>query len=268
MKIKFKPVTLVVTLFLALTGCSQEPEQISLKGKTMGTTYHIKYIDKHTKELPLPSEVQEDLNELLVEVNNAMSTYQKDSEISRFNQLKEVNQPFAISDDFATVFKSAVHLNKVTEGALDVTVGPLVNLWGFGPDKSVSCEPTKEQISEKIKAVGIDKVQLVSQKNQSALLKTNPNVYIDLSSIAKGFGVDKLANYFEKLGVNNYLVEIGGELKAKGKNLHNEFWQIAIEKPEFEQGTSVQIIIPLHDLGMATSGNYRNYFEDKNGKRL
>ncbi|MDG6882067.1 Thiamine biosynthesis lipoprotein ApbE precursor [Phocoenobacter uteri] len=268
MNAKFKIVTLIVTIVFLLTGCSKEPEQISFEGKTMGTTYHIKYIDNQNKELPSPSEVKDDIDNLLIDVNNSMSTYQRDSEISRFNQSKEVNKPFTISEDFATVFKTAVHLNKVTEGALDITVGPLVNLWGFGPDKKVNREPTQDQIAEKIKAVGIEKVKLVSKDNEPALLKKNPNVYIDLSSIAKGFGVDKLANYLEKLGVKNYLVEIGGELKAKGENIQEEPWKIAIEKPEFEQAASVQIIIPLHDLGMATSGNYRNYFEDKNGKRL
>ncbi|MDP8099342.1 FAD:protein FMN transferase [Pasteurella atlantica] len=258
---------LALALFL-LSGCNQESEQISLEGKTMGTTYHIKYIDEHTKELLKPAEIKKEIDHLLVGVNNAMSTYQKDSEISRFNQSIEINKPFVISKDFATVVKSAFELNKITQGALDITVGPLVNLWGFGPDKRLNQAPTEQQITEKSQAVGINKIRLLSENNQFSLVKTHSKVYIDTSSIAKGFGVDKLAQYLEQLGIENYLVEIGGELRAKGKNIHKDDWQIAIEKPTLVQGQEIQILVPISNLGIATSGSYRNYFEDDEGNRL
>lgn len=203
----------------------------------------------------------------MVEVNNQMSTYQQDSEISRFNQLKEANQAVEISQDFAKVVAEAVRLNKMTEGALDVTVGPLVNLWGFGPDKRLNKVPSDEQIKERSSYVGINKISLKTD-SKPMLTKSEPNLYLDLSSIAKGFGVDKLAEHLEKIGLSNYLVEIGGELRGKGKNLQGLDWRIAIEQPIMEQAQSVQITVPLHNLGMATSGNYRNYFEDENGNRL
>ncbi|AHG78214.1 FAD:protein FMN transferase [Mannheimia varigena] len=265
MKIKFFAFA-IFSLFL--NACEKAPEQITLQGKTMGTTYTVKYIDNgEVKNLANPEKVKSELDKLLVEVNNQMSTYQQDSEISRFNQLKEANQAVEISQDFAKVVEEAMRLNKITEGALDVTVGPLVNLWGFGPDKRLNKVPSDEQIKERSSYVGIDKISL-KMEGKPILTKTMPNLYLDLSSIAKGFGVDKLAEHLEKIGVSNYLVEIGGELRGKGKNLQGLDWRIAIEQPIMEQAQSVQITVPLHNLGMATSGNYRNYFEDENGNRL
>ncbi|AHG76203.1 Thiamine biosynthesis lipoprotein ApbE [Mannheimia varigena USDA-ARS-USMARC-1296] len=265
MKIKFFAFA-IFSLFL--NACEKAPEQITLQGKTMGTTYTVKYIDNgEVKNLANPEKVKSELDRLLVEVNNQMSTYQQDSEISRFNQLKEANQAVEISQDFAKVVQEAIRLNKITEGALDVTVGPLVNLWGFGPDKRLNKVPSDEQIKERSSYVGIDKISL-KMEGKPILTKTMPNLYLDLSSIAKGFGVDKLAEHLEKIGVSNYLVEIGGELRGKGKNLQGLDWRIAIEQPIMKQAQSVQITVPLHNLGMATSGNYRNYFEDENGNRL
>lgn len=265
---KLKPFLLFAISSLFLTACDKAPEQLSFSGKTMGTTYHVKYIDDGKTQLPEVAEVQRQLDGLLKAVNDEMSTYQKDSEISQFNHNTEANQPFAISPDFAKVVKEAIRLNKVTDGALDVTVGPLVNLWGFGPDKRLNKVPSNEQIAERAAIVGIDKFSLDTSAEKPMLTKSVDGLYLDLSSIAKGFGVDKLAEHLEQLGVNNYLVEIGGELRGKGSNLQGQPWRIAIEQPTLAQGESVQIIAPLHNLGMATSGNYRNYFEDENGNRM
>lgn len=264
---KLKSLLFLAIGSLFLTACEKEPEQISFEGKTMGTTYHVKYIDDGKVQLPRAEEVQKQLDGLLKTVNDEMSTYQKDSEISQFNHNTEANQPFAISKDFAKVVQEAIRLNKVTNGALDVTVGPLVNLWGFGPDKRLNKVPSEAQIAERAAVVGIDKFSLVTG-DRPTLTKSVKGLYLDLSSIAKGFGVDKLAERLEQLGVSSYLVEIGGELRGKGNNLQGHPWRIAIEQPNFAQGESVQIIAPLHNLGMATSGNYRNYFEDENGNRM
>lgn len=183
----------------------------------MGTTYTVKYIDNgEVENLISPEKMKNELDGLLIEVNNQMSTYQQDSEISRFNQAKQANQAVEISQDFAKVVQEAIRLNKVTEGALDVTVGPLVNLWGFGPDKRLNKVPSDEQIAERSAYVGIDKI-LLEMSSKPKLTKSAANLYLDLSSIAKGFGVDKLAEHLETIGVSNYLVEIGGELRGKGK---------------------------------------------------
>lgn len=254
---------------LLLAACEKESRQVTLEGKTMGTTYHVKYIDDGLVDnLPNPEKIQQQIDAVLKEVNNQMSTYQKDSQISVFNGYNQVNSLFTVSPDFAFVVEEAIRLNKITEGALDITVGPLVNLWGFGPDKRLNKEPTAEQIAERSKSVGIEKLAVEKSDHKYGLIKYEPNLYIDLSSIAKGFGVDKVARHLETLGLHHYLVEIGGELRGKGKNLHGKPWQIAIEKPTFAQGQAVETIVPLDNKGFATSGNYRNYFEDEQGNRL
>lgn len=242
-----------------------QEDQITLRGKTMGTTYHVKYIDKDLKLSP--KDVQKNIDDLLKIVNQQMSTYIPNSELSRFNQFKEINTPFAVSEDLAKVVAEAIYLNKVTDGALDVTVGPLVNLWGFGPEKRLNKAPTKEQILARQKWIGVDKLKVLELNHQYYLEKSIPQLYVDLSSIAKGFGVDKVAQYLESLGIQNYLVEIGGEIFAKGVNEDEIPWQIAIEKPRFDGQTEVETVIGLNGLAMATSGNYRNYFE-QNGKRF
>ncbi|WP_133546056.1 FAD:protein FMN transferase [Mesocricetibacter intestinalis] len=253
-------------LALLLAGCKKAPEIVTLSGKTMGTTYHIKYIDDGELK-QTPEQAHEQIEALLKDVNNKMSTYIPSSELSRFNQDRRINTPVEISADLAKVIKEAIRINRLTEGALDVTVGPLVNLWGFGPEKRTDQQPAPEQIAERQAWVGIDKLRLQERNGQFTLEKSVPQLYIDLSSIAKGFGVDQTADYLESIGVKNYMSEIGGEIRAKGKNIENKDWQIAIEKPEFDGTRTVEQIFGLKDAAMATSGNYRNYFEE-NGTRF
>ena len=235
-------------------------EIVALSGKTMGTTYHIKYWGNN--EVSITSQqAHEQIEVILKEVNAKMSTYIQDSEISRFNQNTQTNTPIEVSADFAHVVKEAMRLNQVTQGALDVTVGPVVNLWGFGPEKRVEKQPTQEQITERQAWVGIDKLSLTEESGKFFLAKAVPQLYVDLSSIAKGFGVDQVADYLESINVQNYMVEIGGEIRAKGKNAENKLWQIAIERPTFDGKQAAQQIIGLNNMAMATSGDYRNYFE-------
>ena len=255
--------------FIFLNACSEQTAQtVTLQGETMGTTYTVKYLSDGQDKLPSPTEIQKRIDDALKEVNRQMSTYQTDSEISQFNQLRTVNQAMPISQDFAYVTGEALRLNKLTHGALDVTVGPLVNLWGFGPDKSVTWEPTPEQIKQAASYTGIDKIILQQDKDSASLSKTHPKAYLDLSSIAKGFGVDKVAGELEKYGIQNYLVEIGGELHGKGKNARGEPWRIGIEQPNIIQDGNTQIIVPLNNRSLATSGDYRIFHVDKSGKRL
>lgn len=267
MKLKFY-LKSVLSLFIValLVACDNAPQTISLAGKTMGTTYHVKYLDngksKQTKE-----QVHQAIEMRLKDVNAKMSTYIPNSELSLFNKNPNTETPIAISTDLATVIAEAIRLNQITEGALDVTVGPIVNLWGFGPEKRVEKAPTAAQIAERKAWVGIEKLALTQQDQQYFLQKAVPQLYVDLSSIAKGFGVDKLANYLGEIGITDYLVEIGGEIRAKGKNAEGKYWQIAIEKPTLDGSRSVSQIIGLKDFAMATSGDYRNYFEE-NGQRF
>ncbi|MCR1838176.1 FAD:protein FMN transferase [Pasteurella caecimuris] len=257
---------LVVAFACSLAACKKDPEVISLSGKTMGTTYHVKYIDDGSVS-ENSQKTYEQIEHILKDVNAKMSTYVKDSELSRFNQNTQVNTPVEISADFAKVLAEAVRLHQVTEGALDVTVGPVVNLWGFGPEKRPERRPTAAQLAERQAWVGLDKITLDMSANIPTLSKSVPQVYIDLSSIAKGFGVDQVAEKLEQFNVQNYMVEIGGEIRAKGRNSEGKPWQIAIEKPNMTGERAVENVIGLNNMAMATSGDYRIYFEE-NGQRF
>ncbi|OOF71289.1 FAD:protein FMN transferase [Rodentibacter caecimuris] len=265
-KFTFLPRLILATIIFLLTACEQSIEMISLTGRTMGTSYHIKYIDDG-KISQNPEQTHQQIQSLLKKINAQMSTYQKDSEISRFNQNREIDTPIPISSEFATVLEEAIRLNQLTEGALDITIGPIVNLWGFGPEKRAETQPTEEQLLERKAWIGLDKITLDKNKNSATLTKHIPQVYIDLSSIAKGFGVDQVAELLENLNIKNYMVEIGGEIRAKGNNIEGSPWRIAIEKPIDGGQRAVENVIKLENLAMATSGNYRIYFEE-NGKRF
>nr|WP_216601842.1 FAD:protein FMN transferase [Vibrio coralliilyticus] len=238
---------------MVLAGCEKPVEQIHLSGPTMGTTYNIKYIE--SEGIPSPEVLQKEVDRLLEEVNDQMSTYRKDSELSRFNQ-NQTSTPFEVSPQTATVVKEAIRLNGLTLGALDVTVGPLVNLWGFGPEARPEVVPTDEELAARKANTGIQHLTVEG----NLLTKDIPNLYVDLSTIAKGWGVDVVADYIQSQGIQNYMVEVGGEMRLKGINREGVKWRIAIEKPSADE-RAVQEIIEPGDMAVATSGDYRIYFE-------
>ncbi|EHA1125226.1 FAD:protein FMN transferase [Vibrio navarrensis] len=238
---------------LILAGCEKPAEQVHLSGPTMGTTYNIKYIVQ--PDIPSAEAIQTEVDRLLEEVNDQMSTYRKDSELSRFNQYQG-SEPFAVSEQTATVVKEAIRLNQLTQGALDVTVGPLVNLWGFGPEARPEVVPSDAELAERKANTGIHHLSVDGNK----LSKDLPHLYVDLSTIAKGWGVDVVADYIQSQGINNYMVEVGGEIRLKGVNREGIPWRIAVEKPSVEE-RAIQEIIEPGDMAIATSGDYRNYFE-------
>lgn len=247
-----RSVTAFIVLFL-LSACSQPQQEVQLSGRTMGTTYSVKYLQK--EGIVDSATVQAEIDRLLELVNDQMSTYRKTSELSQFNQ-QTTSQPFTVSLDTATVIAEAIRLSELTNGALDVTVGPLVNLWGFGPEARQDVVPSDTELEARRAIIGIDHLSL----NDTQLTKDIPELYVDLSTIAKGWGVDKVAEYLQQLGSEDYLVEIGGELRLKGENKEGVAWRIAIEKPSTDERTIQEIIEP-GDMGLATSGDYRNYFE-------
>jgi thiamine biosynthesis lipoprotein len=248
---RFKLLIAALITILVVFGCEQAPQQVTLSGKTMGTTYNIKYIGGSADS----KVVQVEIDRLLEQVNDQMSTYRPNSELSRFNQQK-TTEPFVISKETEIVVREAIRLSELTQGALDVTVGPLVNLWGFGPEARPDVVPTDEELAARRQMIGIEHLQV----EKGSLSKNLPNLYVDLSTIAKGWGVDVIAHYLESLNIQRYLVEIGGELRVKGTNSEDLQWRIAIEKPTVD-AREVELIIQPGDMGMATSGNYRNYFE-------
>jgi len=240
---------------LLITGCNKSGELVHLKGRTMGTQYNIKYLS--SSGLDDPKEVQSLIDDLLLKVNKEMSTYLKESEISYFNQTDRLGW-LKISPDFLQVSKFALALARDTEGAFDPTIGPLVNLWGFGPGGSRKV-PKEKEISEAKKRVGFDKIILNEKTNE--IKKKVPGVYLDLSSLAKGFGVDKVAEFLMAKGSNVYMVEIGGEVRTLGKKADGSSWRIAIEAPHpVSQGESYQRVLELNSMALATSGSYRNFF--------
>ena len=193
---------------------------------------------------------------VLDEVNSSMSTYRADSEISRFNALP-VDEWFDVSPDFYTVLSTAMAIGWQSHGAYDVTVAPLVDLWGFGPQGPVAAPPSDDTVTDVLERVGQDHLRLDGEGQR--LLKRSP-VTLDFSSIAKGFGVDRVAQWLSAQGVARYLVEVGGEMRLAGLSARGDPWRIAIERPD-SGDRGVEQAIRLTDTGVATSGDYRNFFE-------
>jgi thiamine biosynthesis lipoprotein len=240
--------TLLFFIFF-LSACSPK-EPALLVGNTMGTTYSVKIVGE-VKEI---ENLQIQLDEELQNINDLMSTYIVDSELSKFNQ-SPMNTSFPLSRENFEVFSIAKEIHAASGGQFDVTIGPLVNLWGFGPDFKELIVPADKDILLAKSKVGMQFLKM----SANAVSKTEA-VYVDLSAIAKGYGVDVIADLLDAKGYENYLVEIGGELRAKGLNDRGKYWRVAIEKPDVMQRTPYKAI-ELRNSAMATSGDYRNYFE-------
>lgn len=258
---------LIVLLAVSISGCfpsnNSGKTEVHLQGRTMGTTYNIKVVS--TPEEVEALQLHSQIDARLKQVNQVMSTYIPDSEISRFNKSTSL-EPVEVSDGFARVLSESIRLGELSGGKLDITVGPLVNLWGFGPDLRPETAPSDELIASTRARVGLKRLHL----NGTQLSKDIPNLYIDLSTTAKGYGVDVVAELIEANGITNYLVEIGGEMRLRGFKHTGELWAIAIEKPIFDpsgEHRAVQQVIIPKDNAVATSGDYRNYFES-NGQRF
>ncbi|MCL1138390.1 FAD:protein FMN transferase [Shewanella pneumatophori] len=249
----------LIGLAFFISACTKQAEVISLSGNTMGTTYHIKVVPN--ERMPDVQLLQAEIDLALEKVNDQMSTYRPNSELSKFNQMTR-NENVEVSADTAKVIAEGLALYKTTDGALDITLGPLVNLWGFGPDKRPTQIPTQQEIDEARQRTGIEAIVLDGNK----ISKLNPDIYVDLSSIAKGFGVDKIAALLDKYQPVGYLVEIGGEISLRGTKADGSPWRIAIEKPG-NSGNGIQQVIAPNNMAMATSGDYRNYYEE-DGKRF
>jgi len=251
------PYALLLVLLPFVIGCAPAPEHpvLVLQGTTMGTFYNIQVV-----ALPLavePQALRDKIASELDQVESRMSTYRDDSEISGFNRSRTTDW-FSVSPELAELVKEALRTSAASTGAFDPTVGPLVNLWGFGPDGETDTPPTEAEIAEAKARVGYRKLSV--RAIPPALRKSEPTLYLDLSAIAKGYGVDRLADLFDVIGITDYLIEIGGELRGRGYNGQGRPWRIAIERPSPE-GRSVHKILALSDGAMATSGDYRNFFE-------
>lgn len=229
-----------------------------LDGFTMGTSYQVQLVDMPAEITP--EEIAADVSQLLQQLDSEIfSTYAANSELSRFNS-HAVNTPFTASQGMIEVLLLAEEISRQSEGAFDITIGPLVNLWGFGPviqqDDSM---PEQAKIDAAISSIGYQNLLIDESKSE---IKKTKEIYVDLSGIAKGYAVDQLAEYFDDAGVENYFLEIGGELKIKGFKPGNVSWVPAIEAPLDTASQVYEIFFSRGEqIAVAGSGDYRNYFE-------
>jgi thiamine biosynthesis lipoprotein len=256
MKKWFSQLSFIFLLSALTCGCQQDatPDTIRLSGQTMGTTWSV---------IMLPEAVDAESNALkellqkrLDQINSLMSTYDPASELSQFNN-QISSDWFMISKDTARVIELSQEISVLSEGAFDVSVGPLVEIWGFGATQRGKRIPTEDQVSKSLARVGYKNIHL--RREPAAIRKQIPELQIDLSAVAKGYAVDALAKILEQQGINNYLLEIGGELQISGHRGDDTPWQIAIEEP-LEGVREVAVIFPLTNTALATSGNYRNFY--------
>jgi thiamine biosynthesis lipoprotein len=234
------------------------------RGLTMGGTFSVKIVTpKDELETPSLQSVDRALRSTLDRLEGLMSTWDRDSELSRFNRSTSL-EPFAVSSETFDVFKWSVEVGALTGGALDVTIGPLVDAWGFGPSGPRNGAPTDEEIARLREATGPDRIALdpVAQ----TVRRTRPNVRCDLSSVVPGYAADRLSSELTERGFTDFLIDVGGEVRARGRNETGRPWQVAIERPELH-GEAIERLVSISDLAITTAGDYRKYRE-VDGRRV
>lgn len=244
---------LFILLTVLLVSCKQETENIKMAGEVFGTSYGVQYYSEHNENF------QVQFDSLFQIINSSMSTYQDDSDISRINR----NDDTTVDKHFIKVFNTSKEIYKATAGIFDPTIGVLVNAWDFGPEGKVMALDSLK-INSLMESVGLDKVTL----DNNRIIKENPNTFIDFNAIAKGYGVDVIADFLESKNIKDYIVDIGGEIRCKGVNFEKQkSWKVGVEMPNFDAEQSVLKAISLHDDAMATSGTYRKFKTDSLGNR-
>ena len=244
---------LFTLLLLIVFSCKQDQKNTKLTGDVFGTTYSIQYYSEENDDF------QQQIDSLFYVINKSMSTYQTNSDISKLNR----NESVEVDEHFKKVFSASQVIYEATEGIFDPTIGVLVNAWDFGPEgKIISLDSLK--IDSLMLSVGLNKVKLVD----NTIIKENTNSFIDFNAIAKGYGVDVIAEFLESKNIENYIVEIGGEIRCKGTNIEKQKpWKVGVEMPHFDGTQSIMKAISLHNESMATSGTYRKFKTDSLGNR-
>ena len=249
------PVLLIIFTLSACNSGSGGSEYYNVQGFTQGTTYHITY------QHPSETDLQGDIDSLLKSFDSSLSSYEPTSIISSINS----NAPGVKTDSlFRAVFRESARVYQVTGGAFDITLAPLINAWGFGPGEKQDLDSAR--VDSLLQYVGMDKVLL----SGDSVLKSDAHVQLNVNAIAQGYAVDVVSFYLEDLGCRNYMVEIGGEIRTRGVNPRGNFWRIGVDRPEFGNmipGEQLQVIISMHNRSLATSGNYRKFYE-KDGVRI
>lgn len=237
-----------IIILVVFTSC-KKAEFASFNGFAQGTTYSIVY---ENRENISPDSVKQEVEIILRDFDMSLSLYQDSSVLSRVNR----NEDVAVDPFFEEVYRKSVIISEMSGGAFDITIGPLVSAWGFGPDDHKNFSEAKRD--SLLKLVGMSNISLVNHK----VIKAFPGINLDFNAIAQGYSVDVICTYFDNLGIENYLVEIGGEVKARGTKNRN-LWRIGIDKPEDNNiipGQSLQAIVRMTDKALATSGNYRKFY--------
>jgi len=256
-----KQFSIIVLVLMVLFSCKdqvktevQNTQNTKLSGPVFGTAYSVIYDSEidYTKQF----------DSLFTLVNQSMSTYIPNSEISKFNR----NEPYKFDAHFQNVFLASKQIYNETDGIFDPTIGDVVNAWSFGADENKFLTDSLT-INNLMRYVGLDKIDMAGDFVR-VLHKQHPNTYLEFNAIAKGYGVDVIGEFLESKNINNYLVEIGGEIRVRGKNMEkNTPWRVGLDEPRFDGGQSVYKAISLKDEAMATSGTYRKFKIDDNGNR-
>lgn len=246
--------------FCCLLACSESDRPVRAGGSVFGTTWSLTYLG--APDHVTDADVQQGVQAAFAIVNESMNHYDPDSLVSVFNALA-VNTPVEVDWDFAYVLTAALALGEITQGAYDVTVSPLSDLWGFGPAGPTQL-PGEEAITAVLGSVGARHLEW--QPDIRRLSKRTTGVALDFSSLAKGYAVDLAADALDELGVAHYMLEIGGEVRVRGRSPRGDAWRIAIERPEPGARGGVQVALSLVDTGVATSGDYRNFFEHEGNR--
>jgi len=254
----------IVALFLWTVNRRNPPrasaDALQLNGLTMGTTWTIRIADPNFRPTDLPA-LRAAVEAVFVEINRQMSTYDPASEISRFND-GPAGVEMAVSAEFARVARFALNLAEMSGGAFDPTVGPLVELWGFGRPPPRPHPPTDAEIAEVMEAVGYRKVTLT---DDGRLSKTHARLRLDLNAVAKGYGADAAAEALSRRGLRNFYVEVGGEVVARGERPGGGPWRIGVDRPapDAPPGAAIERVLHVRDFAVATSGDYRNFRRDE-----
>lgn len=233
-----------------------------LEGKTMGTFWRVSVINldnEKSEALRKKVQAQLDADDML------LSTWKNDSALMQFNHSASLS-PWPVSEAMADIVTESLRVGAKTQGAMDITVGPLVNLWGFGPDKQPVKTPDQAQIEAAKARTGLQHLKVINQSGSQYLQKDITGLFVDLSTVGEGYAADHLARLMEHEGISRYLVSVGGALVSRGMNADGKPWRVAIQKPT-DRENAVQAIVDINGHGISTSGSYRNYYE-LDGKRI
>ena len=260
----------ILASFFLLAACDSStpsvkpaaPAATVLEGKTMGTFWRVSIMNVDARRA---DELRGKIQSQLDADDQLLSTYKNDSALMRFN-LSNSTSLWPVSEAMADIVTEALHIGYKTNGAMDITVGPLVNLWGFGPTKQPEKIPDQAQIDDARARTGLQHLTVINQYGQQYLQKDIPDLFVDLSTVGEGYAADHLAALMTQEGISRYLVSVGGALVSRGLNASEKPWRVAIQKPTDTQN-AVQAVVDINGHGISTSGSYRNYYE-LDGKHL